>query len=90
MNAPQRQPHCPHCGRGSNFKLPKITIDWEQINRQQFEAARASLRERIDHFLDCEKADRASGNWWSRADALLIQALLNAAESAPLKVDEGT
>jgi hypothetical protein len=79
----QKRPHCPHCGRGSNFHLPKIAIDWEQINREQFEGHKASLRERVSSFLSHEEAYTTTMNWMSRGDMLLIEAMLNAA-----KVDE--
>lgn len=74
--------HCSQCGRGSNFKLPKIVIDWDKINRQQFEAGRDSLLQKID---DIEKGiERSPGgyfssNWFSASDMGLIIALLRAA-----------
>jgi hypothetical protein len=74
------KPHCPHCGRGSNFAFPKIEIDWDQINREQFEVSRQAMLAKLDRFLENREAAYWTDNHFNRHDMLLIQSLLRAAE----------
>lgn len=76
--------HCPHCGRGSNFKLPVITIDWDEINRQQFECSRAHLSAKLERIMSGAQdgASHWSQNWFTKAEMTLIDAMLKTAHTA--------
>lgn len=71
--------HCPHCGRGSNFHLPQITIDWDQINRAQFENSRAALTGKLQRIMESREGAYWSSNWFTAPEMYVIDALLKAA-----------
>ncbi len=65
------------------FAFPKITIDWDQINAQQFENSRTALLTKLERFMSPESKDTAywTDNHFNRSEMYVLHELLKAASA---------
>jgi hypothetical protein len=63
------------------FAFPKINIDWDQINAQQFANSRAHLLKKLEYCMAPESKESAywSDNYFSRSEMYVLHELLKAA-----------
>lgn len=63
------------------FAFPKIVIDWDQINAQQFASSRAALLAKLTRFMSSESKETVywSDNHFNRSEMYVLHELLKAA-----------
>lgn len=63
--------------------FPKIQIDWDAINAQQFANSRAALLAKLERFMSPEHKDSAywSDNYFNRSEMYVLHELLKAASA---------
>jgi hypothetical protein len=67
------------------FAFPKIQIDWDQINAQQFANSRAALLAKLERIMspDNKQAAYWSDNYFNRSEMYVLHELLKAATAVP-------
>jgi hypothetical protein len=63
------------------FAFPKIHIDWDQVNAQQFANSRAALLAKLERCMSPDNKEAAywSDNYFNRSEMYVLHELLKAA-----------
>lgn len=66
----------------AGFAFPKINIDWDEIDAQQFANSRVALLAKLERFMANKEAASWTDNHFTRSEMYVLHELLKAASAA--------